>query len=145
MAEIEGECVWGWFERIKARNEATLWYQSEHYGSGRAEAINCLVTKWTVSCLAAPHSMPTQVISLMSGRRQHRQSLSHARPAYDQLNVHWTSRDHHSGFPRVFNPGDETYHLTNPCLIIYMSLNLTFWRRNYFFFKFQHILYIKCE
>jgi len=124
IAEMEVECVWGWFERIKARNEATLWYQSETSGSGCTKAINWLVTKWTASCLAAPHSMPTQVISLMSGRLHHRRLLSHAGPVSDQWHhVRWTPHDSYCGFPRVFYPEDETSLLSNPCLIIYISLN----------------------
>jgi hypothetical protein len=45
MIEIVDECVWGWFEQIKATNEATLWYQNETSGCGSTKVINCLVTK----------------------------------------------------------------------------------------------------
>jgi len=48
------QCVWGWLERIKARNEATLCYQNETSVSGSTKVINCLVTKWTVGCKQRP-------------------------------------------------------------------------------------------
>jgi len=74
--------------------------------------------------------MPTQVISLMSGRQQHRRLLRGAMKSRRAFLTDIMPSESHmitiAVFHRVFNPEDETHHLSDPCLIIYMSLNLSF-------------------